>query len=199
MSLLIFIVGWLAGSLVGKLIVHVVRIFKIDQALESAGVDELVEKAGYRLDSGKFIGGLFKWFIILVFLVAALDVLGLSQVNQFLDRAVLSYLPNVIVVVLILLLAAVIGETAEKLVVASAKAASFGSSHFLGVVANWAIWIFAILVGLSQLGIAETIINTIFIGMVAMFALAGGLAFGLGGRDAAEKIIDNVVDNMKGK
>jgi len=188
-AIVIFILGWVIGAVLGRVVSQIIKAVHVDRALESAGASDVLSRAGFRLDSGAFIGGLVKWFFIIAFLVAAFDVLGLSQVNVFLQEVVLGYLPNVIVAALILLVAAVIADAMQKVVVGSAKAASIEHAHFLGGVTRWAIWVFAIIIALSHLGIAQSFMQVLFTGVVAMLALAGGLAFGLGGRDAAGEFL----------
>jgi hypothetical protein len=191
-AVVIAIVGWIVGAIFYKLIVQLVKLARIDNALKSAGVEKFVEKAGLRLDAGVFLGALVKWFFIIVFLVAALDVLGLSQVTSFLKDVVLGYLPQVIVAVLIVLVAAVVAEAMQKVVVGTAKATNMKSANFAGTVTKWAIWIFAILTAIMQLGIAVTFINTLFTGVIIAVSLALGLAFGLGGQEAAAKYIEKL-------
>ncbi len=191
-AVVIFIIGWIVGSILGKIVGQVVGALKVDNALKSAGVGDLVTKAGFNLNSGAFIGGLIKWFFIIVFLVAALDVLKLTQVNQFLQNVVLGYLPQVIIAVFILLVAVVIAEAMQKVVVGSAKAANIKSANFLGATTKWAIWIFAILTTMIQLGIAVSFIQTLFTGIIIAFSLAIGLSFGLGGQEAAARYIEKV-------
>jgi len=191
-ALVIFILGWVVGSVLGRLVAQLITALRVDRALESAGASEVLAKAGFRLNSGAFIGGLVRWFFIIAFLVAAFDVLGLSQVNIFLQQVVLGYLPNVIVAALILLVAAVIADAMQKVVVGSAKAADMAHAHFLGGVTRWSIWIFAMIIALSHLGIAQAFMQVLFTGVVAMLAIAGGLAFGLGGRDAATGFIEKL-------
>lgn len=191
-AFVIFIVGWLIAALLGKVVGQIIRSIKLDTALKSAGFEAVVNRAGFGLDSGVFIGSLVKWFIIVVFLVASLDVLGLSQVNAFLQEVVLLYLPRVIVAVLVLLLAVVIADSMQKVVVGAAKAANMKSANFLGSVTRWSIWIFAVLTALVQLNVAVQFINTLFTGVVVALALGFGLAFGLGSQDAAGKYIDKL-------
>ena len=179
---IIFIVGWLIGALFGRAVAQIVRSLKVDNALKGAGFEGAINRAGYKLDIGKFIGGLVKWFIIVVFLVAALDVLGLSQVNVFLQQVVLLFLPQVFVAVLILLVSVVIAEAVQHAVVGAARAAHMSSANFLGAVSRWAIWVFAILAALFQLGVAAAFVQTLFTGIVLAISLAVGLSFGLGGR-----------------
>lgn len=184
-AIVIFIVGWIVGSLIGRLVSHIIKTIKLDSALEQAGFGGVMKRAGFNLNSGAFIGGLVEWFIIVAFLVASFEVLGLTQVNVFLQSVVLLYLPQVIVAVLILLVAVVIADVLSKIVAGSARAAGVNSANFLGAVTKWAIWIFALLTALVQLGIAVSFIQTLFTGVVVALSLAFGLAFGLGGQEAA--------------
>lgn len=199
LAIIVFIIGWLIAELIKKGIVRLLDAVKFDKLLASTGLERVIEQAGYRLHAGLFIGWLVKWFVILVFLVASLQIVGLTQVNLFLNEVVLVYIPNVIVAALILLIASIVADLAEKVIVGSSKAVGVKSSAFLGVVARWAIWIFAIIIALAQLGIATQFIQVLFTGAVAMLALAGGLAFGLGGKDAAHDVLDKLQDNLKGK
>jgi len=195
-ALVIIIAGWAVGAVLGRVTAQVIKLLKFDKVLQRAGVEDVVSRAGFRLNSGAFLGELVKWFIIVVFLVAAFDVFGLTQVNIFLKDVVLGYIPQVIVAVLILLIAAVLADSMQKVVVGSAKAAEVDSANFFGAVTKWSIWTFAILIALSHLGIAPQFMYTLFTGFVAMLALAGGLAFGLGGRDAAAKYIDKIKQDI---
>jgi hypothetical protein len=198
-AVLIFLIGWLIGAGLGRIVSQIIGSLKVDNALRSAGFEDVLKRAGFRLDSGKFLGGLVRWFIIVVFLVAALDVLGLNQVNIFLQEVVLLYLPQVIVAVLILLLAAVIAEVVQNVVVGAAKAANMSSANFLGSVTRWAIWIFAFLAALNQLSVASAFVQTLFTGVVVAVSLALGLAFGLGGQDAAARYIEKLKEEVSRK
>ena len=194
-ALIIFAIGWVLAALIEKLVESLFRALKIDTALKGAGMEDVVKRAGYSLDSGAFVGALVKWFIIVVFLMASLSMLGLDQVNAFLAQIV-GYLPNVIVAVLVLLVAAIVASTLQKFVVASALAAHSRSAELLGRVTKWSIWIFAILAALVQLGVAAGLIQMILTALFAGLALALGLAFGLGGKEVAQKIVEKTAANI---
>jgi len=198
-ALIILVLGWLVGVLFGRAIMQVFKSLKVDEALRRAGFESFVRRGGIELDSGAFIGGLVKWFVIVIFLVAALDVLGLSQVNSFLQNVVLGYLPSVLAAALVLLVAGVIGDVTGRVVVTAAKTAGIDSAHFAGAVAKWAIWVFGILVALSHLGIAAAFSQTLFTGVVIAVSLALGLSFGLGGQDAASRFLERLRGEMSGK
>jgi len=196
-AIVIFIVGWLVGVGLGRVVAQIINALRVDQALRSTGLERLLARAGFELSSGKFLGFLVKWFFIAVFLVAALDVLHLTAVDAFMSEIVLGYLPQVIVAVLILLVAAVVAEASERVVTGSAKAADLRSAGFLGKVTRYAIWIFAILAALAQLNVATTFVQTFFTGFVIAVSLAVGLAFGLGGQKAAEHYIEHLQSEIK--
>ena len=195
-ALVILIIGWAIGAAISKAISHFMKMIKFDEALRRAGFEEFTRKAGINLNSGAFLGGLVKYFIIVVFLIASFDVLGLTQVTAFLQQVVIGYLPQLIVAVLILLVGGVVGDVVSRVVSASAKSAGLTSAGFASTVAKWAVWVFAVLVALSQMGIAGAFIQTLFTGFVVAVSLALGLAFGLGGQDAASKAIEKVKENM---
>lgn len=195
-ALVILCIGWAVGSLISKGITHFMKMVKFDEALQKAGFEEFIRKAGLNLNSGKFLGGIVKYFIIIVFLVASFDVLGLNQVTEFLQQVVVGYLPQLIIAVLILLVGVVVGDVLSRVVVASAKTAGLSSANLLANVSKWAVWVFAVLVALSQMGIAEAFIQTLFTGFVFALSLALGLSFGLGGQSAAARTIEKVQNNL---
>lgn len=191
-AIIIVAIGWIVGTIIGRAIAQIFRSVKVDEALKKTGADEALQRGGMHLNSGAFVGGLVKWFIIVVFLVGAFEVLGLEQVNLFLQEVVLTYLPRVIVAALVLLAAGVLGDVMEKVVVAGARAAHFRWAALSGTVVRWAIWIFAILVALAHLGIAAPFVQTLFTGVVIALSLALGLSFGLGGQDAAARFLEKI-------
>lgn len=198
-AIIILVLGWLIGALLGRAIAQVFRSLKVDDALRRAGLESFLRRGGINLDSGAFIGALVKWFVIVMFLIAAFDVLGLAQVNLFLREVVIGYLPRVLAAALVLLVAGVIGDVVSRTVVAGARTAGLSSAHLAGAISKWAIWIFAILVALSHLGIAAAFSQTLFTGFVIAISLALGLSFGLGGQEAAARFIERLRGEMSGR
>lgn len=191
-AIVILFIGWAIGALVEKAIDRFFKMMKFDEALKKAGFEETVKRAGMNLNTGKFLGSLIKYFIVVVFLIASFDVLGLNQVTAFLQQVVLGFLPQLIIAVLILLVGAVVGDVMNRIVVASSRTAGITSANFLGAVTRWGIWVFAILIALSQMGVAGAFIQTLFTGFVVAVSLAVGLAFGLGGQEPAKKTIERI-------
>lgn len=196
-ALIVFIIGWIVAVALGTLVEQIVRSLKVDALLQKLEVEKALERGGIRLNSGAFLGALVKWFLVVVFLLAAVNILGLQQVSAFLTQ-VLLYLPNVVVAALILIIAVKVAEVVERAVRASAEAAGLHGA-FVGVVVRWAIWIFALIAALLQLGVATILLQTFVTGLVAMLALAFGLAFGLGGKEAAQSALEKMKRDVSGR
>lgn len=195
-AVIIFIVGCILASVLGRALANVISALKIENLFKSAGAEAFFSRAGFRFSVGGFIGGLVKWFVVIVFLMTSFEILGLTQVNDFLRSVVLGYIPNVIVAAIVLIAATIISNAARKVVAGSAKAAHVNSANMLGTVVYYAIWVFAFIIALSQLGVARELMNVLFTGIIAMLAIAGGLAFGLGGKEAASRTIERLKSDM---
>ncbi len=194
---LVFVVGLVVAAGLGSLVERVVAALKLDALLRKLGVEEYTKRANMELNSGHFLGQLVYWFMLLAFLLAASDILGFFALSSFL-RDVLLYIPNVVIAVLIMLAALLVANLAKGLVKASVMSARLHAAKFLGSAAWWTVMVFGGLAALVQLGIAVSIINTLITGFIAMLALAGGLAFGLGGRDYAAHLVGKLQKEMEG-
>ncbi len=195
-AILFFVVGWILGSLIAKAFEHVLGALKIDKLFASVGADDLLRKAGINLNTGHFVGQVAKWFVIIVFLLPSLNLVGLDYIASFLHNDVLGFLPKVIVAALILIIATVVSDGLSRTVVASARAMNLTSANMLGTVAKYAVWVFAFIIALGQLGVAEYYMSVLFTGIIAMLSIGGALAFGLGGKDAAGRFISKLGEEM---
>ncbi len=197
-AIIIFLIGWVVAIAVGKIVTRMLEVLHVNQGMERVGLKKGLTKSGVRIDLSLFIGELSKWFLIIVFLMAATDVLGLGQITKFLNE-VLVYLPSIIVAAIILVIAVLLANFVYRLVQDSMRATGVISANAIAALAKWSILIFAVLAALVQLKVAEGMIMIVFQGIIAMLAIAGGLSFGLGGRDAAEDVIEKVQKELKGK
>lgn len=195
-AIVFFIVGWVLGSLIAKALEQVFAALKIDSLFKSIGADDFFRRAGMTLNTGYFIGQVVKWFVIIVFLLPSLNLVGLNDISAFLQYSVLGFLPRVIVAAFILIIATVLSEALSKTVIASAKSMNLTSANMLGAVTKYVIWVFAFIIALGQLGVAEYYMSVLFTGVIAMLALGGALAFGLGGKDHASRFISKLGEEM---
>ena len=191
-AILFFIVGWVLGNLIAKAFEHVINALKIDKLFASIGADELFRKAGMNLNTGYFIGQVLRWFIVVLFLLPSLSLVGLDSISGFLQNDVLGYLPNIIIATFVLIIATIVAQALSKAVTASTKAMNLSSANLLGAIAKYAVWTFAFIIALGQLGVAPAYMQIMFTGIIGMLAIAGALAFGLGGKDAAARLLSKV-------
>jgi hypothetical protein len=196
-AIIIFAVGWVLAVMVSRAIEHILNLIKIDSLFKEIGTERVLERMGFKLRVGRFIGEVVRWFIVIAFLIPSLEVLGLSSINDFLRNDVLGYLPNIFVAALVLIIASYISDALHKFIEGSARAVNSRAARMSATISRWAIWVFAVIIALSELGIAEQFMSALFIGIVAMLSLAGGLAFGLGGKEAASKAINRMSENLK--
>ncbi len=194
----VFCIGWFVAIAFSVLATHIVTLFHVDKALDRLNFKKVLENIGVTFAADKLVGWIVKWFFVIVFLIAATDILQWSAVTDFLQDVVL-YLPNVLIAVVILLVGLVLGGFVGEIIRKAVAATGFRAGDFLATVAQWAIVIFTLMAALVQLEVAATLIETLFTGLVAMLALAGGLAFGLGGKDEATRILKNLKEDISMK
>jgi len=193
-ALILFIIGWIIAVGLGKLVRQLIRALKVDAALEKLGFKSIMDRAGLKLDSGKFFDELVKWFVVLVALMVVVEILDLPQVTILLQR-ILLYVPNVIVSAIILLAGVLVAGLVQKIVTASVEAARLKKSALIGTLAKWFILIFAFLSALAELQIAPA--EVLFTGLIAALAIAFGLALGLGGKDIAAEFLNKIRSEIK--
>lgn len=192
-AIIVLIVGFILATLLGRLVRHLIDLTKFDVLLQKAtGVQKLHEK-GIKLTAASLVGWAVKWFFIVVTFIAVADILRWDQLTSFFQSVAL-YIPNVIIAVVILLAGFILGAGLKDLIVKAVRASHLPetSAGLLGTVARIAVIIFAVMASLTQLGVASDLVKILFTGFVAMIALAGGLSFGLGGRDHATEWLNKV-------
>lgn len=198
-AIIIFIIGWIVASLVAKAFEQVFAMLKVDNLLKTIGADDLFRKAGMGLNSGYFIGQIIRWFVVIVFLMPSLTLVGLDSIGYFLKEDVLGFLGNVAIAAFVLIIATVISELVSKTATATGKSMGLSSANMLGGIVKYTIWIFAFIIALGQLGVAPAYMQILFTGIIAMFALGGAIAFGLGAKDHAGRFISKITDEMSNK
>jgi Conserved TM helix len=187
--LVILLVGWLVAKALGRLVTGLLRRVGFDNFSNRIGLTRFEQRMGLRLDPADFLGQIVYWFVLLIFLVPALEALGFTSVNSILF-AFLAYIPNVFVAIVILFFGTLLATVVADLVRGATATARIGNPNVFAEISRWAIILFASLMALIQLQIATPIVIELFGAIVFGSALAFGLAFGLGGRDAAKRWIE---------
>lgn len=198
-AIVVLIIGWFFGIALGGLVKKFLEMVKIDSLADALGLNKLSEKTGKKLSISTFGGWLVKWFFVIATFVAAADILSLTQVSEFLYQQVIPYFGNVIVAVAILLIGMVAANFLQGVVRHSLHAGGLHTSDTLALLTKWAILIFAFLAALSELNVASALVQDLFRAIIAMLAIAGGIAFGLGGREHAKKVLDTVEKDLSSR
>jgi len=178
----IIIIGWLIASAIAAVAARLLRAVRFNDLAQRSGFAGFVKDTGVHTDASGFIATIAKWFVRLITLVVAFDALGLPAVSQVLQDLLL-WLPNLVVALVVLVIAGLAANALQGLVRGATSEAGLGNPDLLANVARIAVWTFGIVVAVNQIGIATTLVNTLFMGTVGALALALGLAFGLGGRE----------------
>ena len=185
---IILVIGWIVATLVAKGVSAVLRATRFNDMSERSGFAGFVRHTGVQTDPTEFVAEIAKWFIRLITLVVGFDALGLPAVSDIL-RQLLLWLPNLAVAIVVLVIGGLAANALAGLVRGAAAEAGIGYPDLLATIARVAVWAFAIVVAVNQIGIARELVNTLFMATVGAVALALGLAFGIGGRDTASEII----------
>jgi hypothetical protein len=186
--IIILVLGWIIAGVVAAAIAAVLRRIRFNELSERSGFGGFVRNMGVETDASGFLALTAKWFIRLITLVVAFDALGLPAVSDVL-RQLLLWIPNFVVGILVLVIGGLAANALSNLVRGATAQAGLGNPNLLANIAKIAVWGFAIVVAVNQIGIAQTLVNTLFMAVVGAIALALGLAFGLGGRDTAAEIV----------
>src|SRR5581483_1604852 len=188
--LVIFFIGWFIASALAGIAVRLLRSVQFNSMADRSGFSGFVQKMGMHTDASGFVATAAKWFVRLIVLTVAFDALGLPAVSQVLQQ-ILLFIPNLVVALVVLVIGGLVASAFSRIVRGATAEAGFSNPDLLSTIARIAVWTFAIIIAVNQIGIASTLVNTLFMGFVAALALASGLAFGLGGRDTAGEIVHN--------
>jgi len=197
-ALIVFSLGWMIAGVLKSAALKLLNLIQLEPFADKVGLTDALRKVGSKMGPSELIGELVKWGTVLVFLSPSVEILGLTQVTSLINQ-VLTYIPNVLVAVLIVFFGIIFADLTAQFVKGTAVALGSTTSTALSMVTKYAIAIFAVLAALNQMGIAQGLIATLFTGFVAMFAIAGGLAFGLGGKDLAAEILDALKKSLSEK
>ncbi len=188
--LVVLIIGWIVAGLIGSAVAAILRAIRFNDLAERSGISGFVRNMGLHTDASGVLAELTKWFVRLIVLVVAFDALGLPAVATVLNNF-LMWLPQLVVALVVLVVAGLIANAAGDLVRGAMASAGFSNPNLLATLAQVAIWGFGIIIAVNQIGIATVLVDTLFTAFVGALALAFALAFGLGGRETAARIVED--------
>lgn len=194
--IVIVAIGWFISSLLARAVVGLLRAIRFDELMQRSGLADFMNKMGTGIDSVGIVAGIVKWIVRVVVLLVAFDTLGLPAVSDVM-RQLLLWLPNLVVAIFVLFIGGIAARALGNIVRGATAEGGFSNPDTLANIARTAVWAFAVVVAINQLGIATNLINTLFTGFVGALAIALGLAFGLGGRDLASRTLENWYDQAQ--
>lgn len=194
-GLIVLAVGLIVAAVAYRVIVGLLKTVQFERFLNRYGISKV---EGQNIQWTQVLAELARLTIIIVFLIPTLQIWKLDAVNTVLS-SVLLYIPNVIVAVVLAIVGLAAAKLAYRIAYNTSRSLGRDSAHTVGLVARWSILIFVAFLVLHQLGVAQQLLQILFAGVVAMFALAGGLAFGLGGQGSARTLLDSVLEKFKVK
>ena len=186
-AVLVLVIGWVVSGFFAGLIERALKAVGMERAVERSGIGDFIRRSGTKMTTSGVIAGLIKWFIRLIFIQAAANILGMPQVTSIINSIVL-FIPSVVVAMAIIVVGSLIAKFLAGLVRGSVSEMGVGNPDLLAKLTQYVVVGFAVIAAIDQLGIAATVVNTLLIGLIGSVALAVGLAFGLGGREVAGEI-----------
>jgi len=185
---LLLVVGLFLAKWAKAILVKLLSAVKLDKLLRKSGLDPFLSQADIKLKVEVVIGEIIRWLIIIVFFMAGVNVLGLTSVSSVLEN-VLAYIPRIVSATVILTIGVLLGGLVESLIKGAVNQIDPKTGRLLAKIASYLVVVVAALASINELGIAQSLINTLFTGIVATLTLGFGLAIGLGGKDLVSKIL----------
>jgi hypothetical protein len=190
-ALVILLVGWILAKAIRRIIDWLLKTIRFDTLADKTGVTEVLRKGDLKISAREVLSGLVYWLIMIMVFVMAVDALGLPKASDVL-ASLFAYIPNVIAALLVLVVAVFLASFVSGIVRTAAGNANLPKPEIFAGISRWAIIIFAATISLEQLGIASLLVTTTFNIILGGVVLALALAFGLGGKDAAAKYIEDL-------
>ena len=190
-ALLILIIGWIVAKITRSIVNGVLKVVRFDVLVDKAGISEVLRKGDLKTTARQVISGLVYWLVMIMVLVMASNALGLPKASEILS-SLFAYIPKVIAALLVLVIAMFLANFVSGIVQTVAGNAKLPKPQLLAGISRWAIIIFALTISLTQLDIAPLLVTATFNIILGGIVLALALAFGLGGKDAAAKYLDEL-------
>jgi hypothetical protein len=190
-ALVILIVGWIVAKAIRRLVDWLLKLTRFDALADKAGISAILRKGDLKISAREVISSIVYWLIIIMVLVMIVDALGLPKASDVLV-SLFAYVPNVIAALLVLVVAMFLASFVSGIVRTAAGNANLPKPEVLAGISRWAIIIFAVTISLEQLGIAPLLVTGTFNIILGGVCLALALAFGLGGKDAAAKYLEEL-------
>ncbi len=195
-ALLLLFVGWILARLARTGVRRLLTSLKFDKVTEKSGLEAFLQHADLELSLSSIIGNLVYWLIILVMIVTVANSLGLHMVADLFNKVVF-YIPNVIIAILVLVFGTILARFINRLVFAWLNNLEFDGALAVSTFSEYAMMVFVFFIAMEQLQIANELLTAAFIIAFGAVGLAFAIAFGLGARDWAGRIVEKLTQPRK--
>lgn len=194
--IVILFFGWICAKIACVGVKRILDLTHFDKFADKSGIEAFMQHSEFNLTLSGVISMVVYWLVILLFIITGANTLGLSEVAQMLHHLA-NYLPKIIIAILVLIFGTLLARFINRLVFAWLHGIKFEGALAISTSAEYAIQIFALFVALEQLDIATQLITALFVIVFGAVFLALAIAFGLGGKDWAAKIIGDLNSRPK--
>lgn len=189
--IVILFFGWLCAKIACTLVKRLLGLVRFDQFADKSGLEQLLSHSGVDLTLSGVISRVIYWLVILLFVITGANSLGLTEVAVMLN-SLANYLPRIIIAIFILIFGTLLARFVNRLVFSWLHGIKFDGALTISTTSEYAIQVFALFVALEQLGIGTQLLTALFVIVFGAIFLALAIAFGLGGRDKAARIISQM-------
>ncbi|NCS65177.1 MAG: hypothetical protein COS39_03055 [Hydrogenophilales bacterium CG03_land_8_20_14_0_80_62_28] len=195
-AIVVLILGWMLAKVTRAGIMRLLTLLKFDRATEKSGLESFLKHAEMEVSIASIIGNLAYWMIILLMIVTVANSLGLQMVADLFNKVVL-YIPNVIVAILVLVFGTILARFINRMVFAWLNNVEFSGALTVSTFSEYAMMVFVFFMAMEQLQIANELLTAAFIIAFGAVGLAFAIAFGLGAKDWAARVIEEHVAQKK--
>lgn len=188
--------GWIIAKLVRTAVKRILELVKFDNFAEKSGLEAFMNSGDVNVTLSGIISQVVYWLVIIMFIITGANMLGLTEVAQLLHDLA-AYLPRIILAILVMIFGTLLARFINRLVFAWLHSIKFERALVVSTSVEYGIQILALFIALEQLGIGVQLINSLFVIVFGAIFLALALAFGLGGRDRAAKVIEELSNKNK--
>ena len=200
LAIVVFVIGYLISVGIGKVVTEILKSIRFNKLFEKEGWTKALQMANVSVNPSEFIGAIFKWVFVIVSLLLAVDILQLVQFGTILTQ-VLNYLPNVVVASLIFVVAVIISDIVEKVIRVTVERMKVRHGYLASSIVRWSIWVFAFFLILEQLlpasVLVETLYSAVVYGVVGALSLGVAIAIGMGGKEVAGDVINEMRNKIQ--
>ncbi len=190
-ALAVLILGWLLAKLARKAVIRFLKLIRVDVAAEKAGVENFLIQGDIKYTTVTILANVIYWFIMFAVILAVVNSLGLQGADELFSKIIL-YIPNVIIAILVLIFGTLFARFVRGATSAYLSNIGIEGADFVSKIAQWALIVFVISIALEQLSIGGQILISAFQLAFGALCLALALAFGLGGKEWAARILEKL-------